>query len=208
MLAFGLAGCVSEVGVFPGRSPAPPTVIPNEQAAPIPAGVDAMTGLEQRPIRPPVLAPDAKCPASASVDNGSVAPNYGQGVGPLYLAGQDAWYSAGEVAILMVDSRYSGPLLVRGFQLRGAQSTVNLADMPPAEVPVYKESQHGVAVVQAVHGAGGGLELQAVPPSRFWRAWFGVLSTDGPGCFGLQVDGDLFTEFIVFPVLAGKPPPG
>jgi hypothetical protein len=80
--------------------------------------------------------------------------------------------------------------------------------MPPAEVVVDKERQHGVAVVPALRTTTGGLELQAVVPSSFWRAWIGDLSTDGPGCFGLQVDGDVFTEFIVFSVHAGKPPPG
>ena len=136
-------------------------------------------------------------------------PNYGQGVGPVYLTGQVSWYSAGQVALLMVDSKYAGPLLVRGFQLDGGgQSTVTFADMPSPGASVDKERQHGVAVVSALHTASGGLELQAAVPSTFWRAWLGLLSTDGPGCFGLQVDGDVFTEFIVFPVHAGTPPPG
>jgi hypothetical protein len=52
-------------------------------------------------------------------DLGSLAPNYGAGVGPAYLSGQDGWYSGGQVAILMVDSRYSGPLLVLAFELGG-----------------------------------------------------------------------------------------
>jgi hypothetical protein len=191
-----------------GSAEPPTTVIPNEMASPFAAGMDAMTALNQRPMRPPVLAPNARCPASAAVDNSSVNPNYGQGVGPVYLSGQMSWYAGGQADFLMVDSRYSGPLLVRGFQLGGGtQLTVTLADEPSAGV-VYKERQHGVAVVPAIRPATGGLELEAVVPSSFWRAWIGRLSTDGPGCFGLQVDGDVFTEFIVFPVLAGAPPPG
>jgi hypothetical protein len=35
-----------------------------------------------------------------------------------------------------------------------------------------------------------------------------LLSTDSPGCFGLQVDGDVFTEFIFFVVNAGTSPGG
>src|SRR5260370_31473016 len=109
----------------------------------------------------------------------------------------------------MVDSKSAGPMLVGGLQLGGGvESRVTLTDETDAAGFVDKERQHGVAVVPAFHTAVGGLELQPVNPSPFWRAWIGNLSTDGPGCFGLQVDGDVFTEFIVFPVHAGPPPPG
>jgi len=168
-----------------------------------------MTALGMRPLQPvPALT---SCTASNGADLGAVAPNYGFGGGPAYLSGQDSWYSRGQAAFVMVDARYSGPLLVRGFQLGGAgKSTITLADYALAidSMDAYKESQHGVDLVPAVHTAGGGLYLQAAVPSSFWRAWLGSLSTDGPGCFGLQVDGDVFTEFIVFAVQAGAPPPG
>jgi hypothetical protein len=147
-------------------------------------------------------------------DLGSLAPNYGAGVGPAYLSGQDSWYSppGGQVTIVMVDSKYSGPLLVRAFQLGGnGKSTVTLADFPSADpstgLPVIKQ-EHGVAVVPALHTTGGGLYLGAVAPTSFWRAWYGLLSTDSPGCFGLQVDGDVFTEFILFVVNPGTSPGG
>jgi hypothetical protein len=38
--------------------------------------------------------------------------------------------------------------------------------------------------------------------------WIGSLATDSAGCFGFQVEGDVFTEFIVFEVNPGNPPPG
>jgi len=52
------------------------------------------------------------------------------------------------------------------------------------------------------------LYFGAVAPSSFWRGWLGRLATDSPACFGFQVDGDVFTEFIVFEVNPGNPPPG
>ncbi len=173
------------------------------------------------PNGPPTLAPNETCTASSMVDSrsevnplGSLAPNYGAGVGPAYLSGQDSWYSppGGQVTILMVDSKYSGPLLVRAFQLGGnGKSTVTLADFlspdPSTGLPVIKQ-EHGVAVVPALHTTGGGLYLGAVAPTSFWRAWYGLLSTDSPGCFGLQVDGDVFTEFILFVVNPGTSPGG
>jgi hypothetical protein len=127
------------------------------------------------------------------------------------MSGQDSWYSGGQTALLMVGSQYSGPLMVRSFQLGGdGKSTVTLTDLPsPANANATdKERQHGVAVVPAVHTTGGGLYLGAVAPTSFWRAWIGSLATDSAGCFGLQVDGDVFTEFIVFAVNPGTPPPG
>ena len=223
-LAAGLAGCGEVVGEYPAAlRPAHTQSFPTEPASPLPAGVDAMTGLQQRPMRPPTLAPNGPptlapnetCTASSMVDSrsevnplGSLAPNYGAGVGPAYLSGQDSWYSppGGQVTILMVDSKYSGPLLVRAFQLGGnGKSTVTLADFPP-QYPIKQE--HGVAVVPALHTTGGGLYLGAVAPTSFWREWYGLLSTDSPGCFGLQVDGDVFTEFIMFAVNPGTPSGG
>jgi hypothetical protein len=207
-LAASLSGCGGTI-TFHSSDPSPtPTFTADLPASPLPAGVDSLTALSQRPMRPPALAPNAKCPESSLADLGAVAPNYGFGAGPVYLSGQDTWYSGGQGAALMVDARYSGPLLVRGFQLSGEGiSKVTLAESL-GFLPADKERQHGVAVVPALHAAGGGLYLEAAVPSSFWRAWFGQLSTDSPGCFGLQVDGDVFTEFIVFSVKAGTPPPG
>jgi hypothetical protein len=128
----------------------------------------------------------------------------------MYMSGQDSWYSRGQVTVLMVASQYSGPLLVRTFQLGGdGKSMVTLADLPALDNAndADKEKQHGVAVVPAIHTTGGALYLGAVAPTFFWRAWIGWLATDGPGCFGFQVDGDVFTEFIVFAVNPGTPPP-
>src|SRR6202140_4753395 len=219
-LAAGLAGCGGVGGEYPAAvQPPHPQSSPTEPASPLPAGVDAMTGLQQRPMRPPTVAPNASqpprsappgcastapcetCTASSMTDLGSLTPNYGAGVGPSYLSGQDSWYSAGQVAVLMVDSKYSGHLLVRPFQLGGdGKSTVTLADLPSTDV-IKQEPR--VAVVPALHTTGGGLYLGAVAPTSFWREWNGGLSTASPGCFGLQVDGDVFTEFILFVVNPG-----
>jgi hypothetical protein len=111
----------------------------------------------------------------------------------------------------MVDSTYTGPLLVRAAQLGGAGTLqITLADLPPTDLANIsaKESQHSVTVVSAVHTPEGGLQLQAGPGSPSWRAWFGRLSTSGPGCFALQLDGAAFSEVIVVTVHGGPPPPG
>ena len=223
-LVAGLAGCGQMVGRPGPVMPAHTRSFQNEPAPPLGVGVDAMTGLQQRPMRPPTVAPHASeppgsappgcastapcatCTASSITELGSLTPNYGAGVGPAYLSGQDSWYSAGQVAVLMVDSKYSGPLLVRPFHLGADEtSTVTLADLPPTDV--IKEEPH-VTDVSALHTAGGGLYFGPVARTSSWRAWTGLLSTDSAGCFGLQVDGDVFTEFILFVVNPGTPPVG
>lgn len=217
-LAAGLAGCGGSVGQMGALPPAHTESFPTEPASPLPVGADALTALQQRPMRPPAPAthpgttPNETCTASSIGNLGSIVPNYGAGVGPAYLSGQDSWYSSGQAAILMVDSKYSGPLLVRAFQLGGGGTpTLTLADFPSPDpstgLPVIKQ-EPGVAVVSALHATGGGLFFGAVAASSSWREWNGLLSTDGPGCFGLQVDGDVFTEFILFVVNPGKRPGG
>ena len=205
-LAIALAGCGGTI-YFASSSTSPTTFPAREAASPLPAGADAMSALLSRPMRPPTLDANSLCPVSSTADLGAIAPNYGSGVGPVYLSGPISWYSGGQLAEVMVDSKYSGPLLVRGFQLSGeGLSTVRLAEPPSPFDPTAKERQHGVAVVSALLTAGGGVYLQTVVQSPLWRAWFGWLATDSPGCFGLQVDGDVFTEFIVFAVVAGNQP--
>jgi hypothetical protein len=201
-LAPGLYNLVFKVDYGGGNSVGGASVVHVGGAA---TGADPMAVLRQRPLNLPVLTSTAGCPAS------SEAPGYGFGVGPVYLSGQSDWYSGGQTAVLMVDSTYTGPLLVRAFQLGGAgTSQITLADLPPTDLSniAVKESQHSVAVVSAVHTPEGGLELQSDLGSPSWRAWFGRLSTSGPGCFALQLDGAAFSEVIVVNVLGGPPPPG
>jgi hypothetical protein len=208
-LAAGLIGCGQVVGYPAALPPSCTESIPSQSAPPLEAGPDVLAGLEQRPIRPP--APAARnCASSSGSLSGAVAPDYGAGVGPAYMSGQDTWYAGGQAVVLMVDARYSGPLLVRPYHISGGGTTVSFVDMGGLSLAnaTAKEAQHGVSLVTAAHTSTGGLYLAAVTPTSFWRAWIGELSTDGPGWFGFQVDGDKFTEFIVFQVNAGNAPPG
>jgi hypothetical protein len=111
----------------------------------------------------------------------------------------------------MVDSKYTGPLSVRASELGGdGLLRITLADVPPTDLAniTAKESSHGRKVVSAVHTPEGGLELPADAGSPSWRGWYGWLSTAGPGCFAIQVDGTALHEVIVFAVHPGSPPPG
>ncbi|MGA8921750.1 MAG: hypothetical protein WB682_01280, partial [Candidatus Dormiibacterota bacterium] len=96
------------------------------------------------------------------------------------MSGQSEWYSAGQAVVLMVDSKYAGPVLVRGSELGGGGFLrITLADLSPSEMGGFaaKESSHSVAAVSAVHTPDGGLELQADLGTPSPRAWLGSLST-------------------------------
>jgi hypothetical protein len=159
-----------------------------------------------------LLTSSAGCPVSPTNNFSNVtAPNYGFGTGPVYLAGQDGWYSGGQVAVLMVDPKYTGPLLVRAAQHGGAgASTITLSDLPSTDMAniAAKESQHSVVLVSGVNTPEGGLQLPADLGTPSWRAWYGWLSTSGTGCFELQVSGESVSEVIVIAVQGGPPPPG
>lgn len=172
-------------------------------------GADPFAALSQRPLKLPGVAATARCPATSSGDLGDTAPNYGYGSFPAYLSGQSAWYSGGQVGVIMVDPAYSGPLLIRAAGLGSAHDTrITLTDIQAADGSISKEAQHGVTVVSAVHTSDGQVELQESTSSPSWRGWFGWLETGGAGCFGLQVDGTSFSEVIVINVQSGPPPAG
>ncbi|HET7466214.1 MAG TPA: hypothetical protein VFL29_06090 [Candidatus Dormibacteraeota bacterium] len=208
-MAAVLAACGQTYGVRGLLPPAHTRVYPSQTATPLPAGVDALAALEQRPMRPP--APDASgvCWASSSPAIASV-PNYGAGAGPLYLSGQDAWAAGGAAAILMIESNYSGPLLIRTFQLGGDGHSVMTMTGFATQISGFtdKEQAHGVTAVAADELPGGGLYFAAIPPASTWRASLGTLGSSGSGCFGMQIDGDRFTEFIVVDMNPGAAPPG
>jgi hypothetical protein len=207
-LAPGLYNLVLKVDHGGGNSVGGASVVQVGTAA---TGADAMAALSQRPLNLPGLAPTASCPVSAMGTFANAAPYDGFGSGPVYLSGQSSWYSGGQTAVLMVDPTYTGPLLVRTARL-GATGTgqITLAELAPSDLASIsaKERQHSVTVVSAFQTAEGGLQLQAETGPPSWRAWFGRLSTRGPGCFAVQLDGAAFSEVIVITVLGGPPPPG
>jgi hypothetical protein len=99
----------------------------------------------------------------------------------VFLSGQTQWFS-GVYALILVSPAYSGKVVVRGHQLDGTNS------MP-------FRGQQGDGNITIAPGSPG-----------HWRQSDAVVS-GAPGCYGLQVDGDNFSEIIVFSVTGGTPPP-
>jgi hypothetical protein len=138
-----------------------------------------------QPMKLPVLQPGSTCPVSAQQDfsspPGSKLPGYGFGPGPAFLSGQTQWFS-GVYADILVSPAYAGKVVVRGHQLDGANG------MP------FRGQQ-----------GDGNITIAPGSPGQ-WRQRDAVVS-GAPGCYGLQVDGDGFSEIIVFSVTGGTPPP-
>ncbi len=87
-------------------------------------------------------------------------------------------WNAGRVTIEIAPS-YRGPVLVRGHQLDGPRP-LGFAALAASAAP-FSELQ----IPPATHGSVG------------WRRDVIELEFAAAGCYGLQVDGDRFTEVIV-----------
>jgi hypothetical protein len=146
---------------------------------------------QSRPLALPSLAPNGSCPVTPRVDlpttgkviHGMPMPNYGFGEGPVYLSGQLEWY-AGQVSIFLIRPAYTGAALTRGHRLDGSGG-----------FPFNSPS--------------GQLAIPPAAQSSEWRMITSSLpSTIAPGCYGVQIDGDDFSEVVVFKVLTGPAPSG
>jgi hypothetical protein len=180
-------------GVFAGVAPTALPAAPTPSPSPSPPVVDWST-LTSKPLQLDQLAAGAPCPVSSSKDipvkgRSSKWPNYGFGNGPAYLSGQFNWYSnGGQGALILVDPKYTGPLLVRSKRLDGAGSLTFGGE--------------GLTTVgDGVYG------LPQTGSSPYWGTWFGFLTTDAPGCYGIQFDGTNFSGVVVISVKKGPPPP-
>lgn len=173
-------------------------VVPQEP----PPGKVGISDLRSRAVSIATLASDSTCPSSSPVNLeylGSIVPApagssprpklaaYGYGSGPVYLSGQmvgamvgagvkKVGWSDGDVAMIMVDAAYSGPVLIRGHQANG-----------PGQFPL---SSH-LGEIALSDGK-----------SAMWRTWYGQI--DGPpGCYAVQVDTIHSTDYIWFLIVPG-----
>jgi hypothetical protein len=191
-LTFSPAGaCVP--GIFLGAKPSPLPAATTPSPSPTPPTID-WSSLQARPLHLDQLASGTACPVSSSVDLNVKAqsgkwPNYGFGAGPAYISGQIMWYSAGsQGVVILVDPEYKGPVLIRVKRIDGAGSVQITGD--------------GLQTLSD----GYGLPQTSSPP--YWGTWFGTLTPNTPGCYGIQLDGTSFSVVDVIEVKQGPPPPG
>ena len=153
-----------------------------------------------KPLTLPQVAPGTACPVSPQVSlNGQsgngpkkAIPNYGYGSEPFYLSGQIDWYAPGSQVLPVITSpSYSGPVLARMKRLDGA-GTMAIST--------------GISAAQALNGGAVGIPATSSPP--YWGIWYGVLTVDKRGCYGVQFDGTNVSVRVVIEVKQGPPPPG
>ena len=168
---------------------------------------DAWSNLRIRSLDLPTVASGESCPATSWANKIENLPPL-LGKSPVYLFGafqgntgevqltekpsSDGWYDL--KAVWLADLGYTGgPVLVRGKQLDGmAFVRFQLAYNDP------------VATELLLNGTNGSYS-PSIPGG--WHNWPSGAYVPGPGCYGLQVDGENFTESIVFRVLPGSQTP-
>jgi hypothetical protein len=155
------------------------------------------TSTRARELNLPRLEPGTRCPTKPTH---VVDANYGPaaGVGPVYAAAlgthstllfapperfeSKKW--GGNKVLWLVAPSYRGPALIRGRRLDGPGLVrFDRGNVPPTSI-----------------------RLAADPlPAGFEEAWRDRPSytrVEGPGCYGYQVDGEGFSEVIIFRVVA------
>ena len=160
----------------------------------------APTHQDLKPVLATGLAP-GKPPAG---------PDYGYGDGPVYLSGQYDFYPGGwDNAIWLVEPAATGPLLIRGQQLKGsARATFSRQSDeygkpsgPAPGKPVSTQSAYGMSVPFYSE-----LDLVGAEPP-YWGAYFADTHFDAAGCYFIQVDGTTFSELILVEVPDAARPP-
>jgi hypothetical protein len=150
--------------------------------------------LAGRPLRLPGVSHGSPCPVTVAQ---SISAGLGPalGAGPIYAVmpnrlalrpesrSPDGWY---QVRVIWVSTQvYAGTAIVRGARLDGSGDLAFGPSTDGTDAELHLPSQ------AFVYSPG-------VP--REWRQWPSELSIRDPGCYGLQVDAETFSEVIVFEV--------
>lgn len=181
-----------------GTATPAPSILPTIAAAPT---ADAWAVLGQRALTALTLAPGSPCPRA---EGKRVSRSYAIAIGdgPVYATGlgPDGVYGYRQFGddvpgyvtqFWLANPSYQGPLLVRGRQLDGP-NTLGFAINPRQRL-------------QELRLGPGGEEAVTVSDAPGWRHWRGYTIAPAPGCYAYQVDGEGFSETIVFQVLPGRP---
>ena len=191
-LAFIVATAASAVGFGScdhGSSSAPPTTSSHREET-------TLADLRQRPLHIAQLRAEYPCPNSRPR---TISPDFGPGLGdgPVYHIGfsngvlrfsypppKDSLFArsqwGGQKVLWVSDPAYDGPILIRGRQMDGP----NQLRFGEGSAAILQELAFGA------HGAGNLTDL--------WRNFPSYTRLRSPGCYAYQVDGDGFSDTVVF----------
>lgn len=168
----------------------------------------AWNTLRARPLMLPTLDPGLACPTA---QGRTVNPTFGPAIGdgPAYVVGMGTdgvlhatapnpkgpgsatW--GNQFAIFIIAPSYHGPVLARGHQLDGPNPLLfnggldQLGGFDPATPTLLTQ-----------------LRLEGNPDyGTPWPNFASYLRMQAPGCYGIQLDGDTFSEIVVFRVVFG-----
>lgn len=191
------------VGALP---PATPAAVATATPVPPTAGVtpkaDPWLALRQRPLAVPTLAPGSPCPRAEGT-RVSRAFSLAIGGGPAYATsfgpdGAVGYLQNGDdfpgyvYQRVLANASYQGPLLIRGRQLDGPSALAFASNGNPRQ-PLPELTLGAAGPTRAVSDAAG------------WRDWQVYTIAPAPGCYAYQIDGESFSETIVFQIVPGRP---
>lgn len=123
-------------------------------------------------------------PAKSNEDR---LPSYGYGAAPVYLSGQNSWYTGDQGAAFLIDPAYTGAVDITG-QLIGHAKTM----------PVFSGSNSSSSTI----------DIPAGSAQPYWRFWDGEMSFTQPGCYVLTLGSDGAKDEVTIYVHSGAAPPG
>lgn len=179
-------------------APVPPAPMPSVSPTGEPGW---LAELRSRPLVLPSLPPSGECPVPTAVEPTPAPPPDGPistggsamygtaAVAPLarhfqagrlpIVEGEDGWY----LGRLHWAGRpgYRGGVLVRAYRIDGPGRA-------RADLRTLTDPDRASEAVEVIED---------------WQFWGGAVLVTGPGCYAIQIDGDGFTELIVFPAELG-----
>ena len=187
----GLVACTAGPAVSP--SPPTPTARVDAVGSVLPPTVEEQTWseLSARPLQLGAIGPGSECPVTPTRPLSSATGDLA-GSGPVYSVGNVIAYGAkmsdgiSPAKVLWVAAPdYAGPALIRGRQLDGPGG-------------VYFSNSRRVTELRFELDT----RVRAGASDQGWRYLASTVDVEGPGCYGLQIDGPGWMTTIVMRALA------
>ncbi len=160
--------------------------------------------LSGNPLKLPTVKAGAACPINATVAGAVPAFPLAAGTSPVYVQGTgprltlpftpaesfpDATSNWGGIkAIWAIAPSYTGPILLRGARLDGVGAVRFNGGL--GQLRGNNEGTEPIQNDLRLHGGSAG-------PGN-WSLWTTFFRLQSAGCYGLQLDGENFTQILIF----------
>jgi hypothetical protein len=189
--ALGLVTCTASLSPSPSASSPTARVDAGGNVLPPVAEEQIWSELAARPLQLPKVTPGSECPITPTTQLSS-ATGALAGSGPVYSVGNVIAYGARKsdgifpAKVLWVAApEYPGPALIRGRQLDGPGGVFFSNSRKVSELRFELDTR-----------------VRAGASDQGWRYLPSTVNVEGPGCYGMQIDGPGWTTSIVMRALA------